>query len=102
MFTKSLEIVYTIIPHYKLKTRLVDIIDRCFFNKDGTREYSYLKPSHQNLPFNSTLILHASTLTLLLWMIRLFLDNIYVAFGHQVVQQSINLQIQDITWLNDV
>ena len=30
----------------KLKTRLFNMIDSCFFNKNGKREYSYLVVNH--------------------------------------------------------
>jgi mRNA-degrading endonuclease RelE of RelBE toxin-antitoxin system len=39
--------LYTTIPHEKLKSRLSDIIDNCFFNKNERRKYSYLVISHQ-------------------------------------------------------
>jgi hypothetical protein len=34
-------------PHDELKSRLLDIIDNCFVNKNGKRKYSYLVISHQ-------------------------------------------------------
>jgi hypothetical protein len=40
-------ILYTTIPYDKLKSRFLDIIDNCFFNKNGKRKYSYLVISHQ-------------------------------------------------------
>jgi hypothetical protein len=35
------------IPHDKLKSRLLDIIDNCFSNKNGKRKYAYLVTNHQ-------------------------------------------------------
>jgi hypothetical protein len=36
----DIETLYTIIPYDKLKYRLFDIIDNCFYNKNGKRKYS--------------------------------------------------------------
>ena len=33
--------LYTTIPHDKLKTRLFNLIDSCFFNKNDKRKYLY-------------------------------------------------------------
>jgi hypothetical protein len=40
-------ILYTSIPHEKLKCRLFYIVDNYFFNKNEERKYSYLVISHQ-------------------------------------------------------
>jgi hypothetical protein len=37
---------YTTIPHEKLKSKLVDIIDNCFCSRNGKTEHSYLVISH--------------------------------------------------------
>jgi hypothetical protein len=60
--TYDFSTLYTTIPHYKLKSRLLDIIDNCFFNKNGKRKYSYLVISHQKITLlNITLIPRTST-----------------------------------------
>jgi hypothetical protein len=45
--TYDFSTLYTTIPHDKLKSRLVDIIDNCFSNKNGERKYSHLVISYQ-------------------------------------------------------
>ena len=49
--TYDFSTLYTTIPHDKLKSRLLDIIDNCFFNKNGKRKYAYLVISHQKYYF---------------------------------------------------
>jgi hypothetical protein len=39
--------LYTTILHDKLESRLLDIIDTCFFDKNGKRKCAYLVISHQ-------------------------------------------------------
>jgi hypothetical protein len=46
--TYDFSTLYSTIPHEKLKSRLFDIIDYCFFNKNRKRKYSYLVISHQS------------------------------------------------------
>ena len=40
--TYDFSTLYTTIPHDKLKSRLFEIIDNCFLNKNGTRKYEFL------------------------------------------------------------
>jgi hypothetical protein len=35
-------LMYTTIPHNKLKSKLFQIIDDCFLNKNGTQRYKFL------------------------------------------------------------
>jgi hypothetical protein len=39
--------LYTTTPHDKLKSRRLEIIKNCFFNKNGRKKYSYLVISNQ-------------------------------------------------------
>lgn len=43
--------INTTIPHDKSKTRLFDIINRCFFNKNGKRKYSNIGVRHSKTYF---------------------------------------------------
>jgi hypothetical protein len=52
--------LYNIIPRDKLKSRLLDIIDKCFFNKNGKKEYSIHITRNTTL-LNITLIPRTST-----------------------------------------
>jgi hypothetical protein len=49
--TYYLSILYTTIPHDKLKSRLFQIIDNYFLNKNGTRKYKFLVIGQQNTYF---------------------------------------------------
>lgn len=40
--TYDFSTLYTTIPHEKLKSRFFDIIDCCFFYKNGSHENAYL------------------------------------------------------------
>jgi hypothetical protein len=78
--------LYTAIPHDKLKSRLFNIIDNCFFYKNGKRKYSYLVISHKKnyTLLNTTLIPRTSTPKLKLkrcWNLR----------GGQVFKQSVGI-----------
>ena len=85
--------LYTTIPQDKLKTILFNIIDSCFFNKNGKRKYSYLVISHLKdyfvkLYFDST---HKYSEVDIKAMLEFLIDNIFVVFGNQVFQQSVGI-----------
>ena len=40
--TKILEFLYTTIPHDKLKSKLKEIINQCFFHKNGNCRFQYV------------------------------------------------------------
>jgi hypothetical protein len=86
--------LYTTIPHDKLKSRLLDIIDNCFFNKNGKRKYSYLVISHHTHYFvkyhsDST---HKYSKVKIKKMLEFLIDHIYiVVVGGQVFQQSVGI-----------
>jgi hypothetical protein len=85
--------VYTTIPHDELKSRLLYIIDNCFFNKNGKRKYSYLVINHQKHDFNkyhsdST---HKYSEVETKTMPEFLINNIYIVVGGQVFQQSVGI-----------
>ena len=43
--------LYTTIPHSKLKSRLKEFVNLCFFNKKGTRRFKYLVLGHDSAYF---------------------------------------------------
>ena len=43
--------LYTTIPHDKLKSRLFQVINDCFLNKNGTRKYKFLVIGKQDTYF---------------------------------------------------
>jgi len=85
--------LYTTIPHDKLKNRLFDIINNCFFNKNGKRKYKYLVIGHRINYF----VVHHSDFTHkysevdIKNMLEFLIDNIFVVFGDQVFQQSVGI-----------
>jgi hypothetical protein len=49
--TYDFSTLYTTIPHNKLKSRLFQIIDDCFLDKNGTRKYKFLVIGKQDTYF---------------------------------------------------
>jgi hypothetical protein len=92
--TYDFSTLYTTTLHEKLKCRLSDIIDNCFFHKNGKRKYSYhLVISHQKQYFvkyhsDST---HKYSEVEIKKMLGFFIDNIFVVVGGQVFQQSVGI-----------
>jgi hypothetical protein len=61
--TYDFSTLYTTISHNKLKSRLFQIIENCFLNENGTREYKFLVIGKQDIYFVRTiLIAHTSIL----------------------------------------
>ena len=42
MFSLDFSTLYTTIPHDKLKSKLKEIINQCFFHKNGDRRFQYV------------------------------------------------------------
>ena len=86
-------ILYTTIPHDKLKSRLFQIIDDCFLNKNGTRKYKFLVIGKQDTYFvrNHSDCSHKYSEVDIKSMLGFLIDNIYVVFGDQVFQQSVGI-----------
>jgi hypothetical protein len=84
--------LYTTIPHDKLKSRLLDIIDSYSFHTHRKRKYSYLVISHQKHYFakysDST---HKYSEVEIKKMLEFLIDAIYVVVGGQVFQQSVRI-----------
>jgi hypothetical protein len=91
--TYDFSTLFTTIPHNKLKSRLFQIIDNCFLNKNGTRKYKFLVIGKQDTYF----VRHHSDSPYkyseadIKSMLDFLVDNIYVVFGDQVFQQSIGI-----------
>jgi hypothetical protein len=91
MKTYDFSTLYTTIPLDKSKSRLLDIIDKCFVNENGKRKYSHFAISHQKHFFvkyhsDST---HKYIEVENKKMLEYLKNNIYVVFGGQVFQQSV-------------
>jgi hypothetical protein len=79
--------LYTTLPHNKLKSRVLQIIDNCFLNKNGTWKYKFLMFGKQDTYF----VIHHSESqykhfeTDIKGMLGFLADNIYVVFGDHVL-----------------
>jgi hypothetical protein len=87
--------LYTTIPHDRLKSRLLDIVDNCFFNKNGKSKYLYPVINYQKHCFveyhsDST---HKYSEIEIKKMLEFLIDNIYVVVEGQVFQQSVGIRI---------
>jgi hypothetical protein len=86
-------ILYTTIPHDKLKTKLFSIIGSCFFNKNDKRKYSYLVINHSRTCF----VIHDSDSTHkysdvdIKEMLGFLIDNIFVVFGNKIFQPTVGI-----------
>jgi hypothetical protein len=93
--TYDFSTLYTTIPHNKLKSRLFQIIDNLFLNKNGTRKYNFLVIGKQGTYFvrhhsDST---HKYSEADFKSMLGFLVDNMYVVFRDQVFQQSVGIPV---------
>jgi hypothetical protein len=85
--------LYTTIPHAELKTRLFNLIDICFFNKNGKRKCSYLVVNHSRTYF----VIHDSDSTHkysevdIKEMLGFLIDNIFVVFVNKIFRQTVGI-----------
>ena len=91
--TYDFSTLYTTIPHDKLKNKLFEIIDSCFFAKNGKRKYAYLVISHVNNYFvkNHSDSTHKYSEVDIKKMLEFLIDNIFVVFGDRVFQQTVGI-----------
>ena len=52
---------YTNIPHDKLKSKLKEMINQCFFHKNGNRRFQYVVIGYKDTYFEITLMHHKNT-----------------------------------------
>ena len=93
--TYDFSTLYTTIPHDKLKSRLFQIIDNCFLNKNGTRKYKFLVIGKQDTYFvrNHSDCPHKYSEVDIKSMLEFLIDKIYVVFGNHVFQQYVGIPI---------
>ena len=84
---------YATIPHDKLKSKLKEIINQCFFHKNGNHRFQYVVigykdtyffRDHSNAPQKYS---DADVIKMLEYLI----DNIFVEFGGWIFQQTIGI-----------
>ena len=85
--------LYTTIPHDKLKSKLKEIINQCFFHTNGNRRFQYVAigckdtyfvRDHSDAPQNYS---DADVIKMLEYLI----DNIFVEFGGRIFQQTVGI-----------
>jgi hypothetical protein len=85
--------LYTSIPHDRLKTRLFNMINSCFFNKNGKRKYSYLVVNHSYRYFviHDSDSRHKYSEVDIKEMLGFLIDNIFVVFVNTIFQETIEI-----------
>ena len=82
--------LYTTIPHDKLKSRLKEIINQCFFHKNGNRRLQYVVIGYKDTYF----VRDQSDATQkysdadVIKMLEYLIVNIFVEFGGRIFQQT--------------
>ena len=86
-------ILYTTIPHHKLKSRLATIIRNSFIHENGNRRYKYLVLGREGPHFVREHSDSKSKYTEedIIRMLEFLVDNIFVVFVGKVFQQIIGI-----------
>ena len=82
--------LYNILPHNKLKSKLKEIINQCFFLKNGNRQFQYVVIGYKDTYFvrdHSDAPQKYSDADVIK-MLEYLIDNIFVEFGGQIFQQT--------------
>ena len=85
--------LYTTIPHDKLKSKLKETINQCFFHKNGNRRFQYVVIGYKDTYFVGD---HSDTPQQyaeadFIKMLEYQIDNIFVEFGGRIFQQTIGI-----------
>ena len=85
--------LYTTIPHDKLKSKLKEIINQCFFHKIGNRRFQYVVIGYKDTYFvrdHSDAPQKYSDADVIK-MLEYLIDNIFVEFGGRIFHQTIGI-----------
>ena len=85
--------LYTTIPHDKLKSKLKEMINQCFFHKNGNCRFQYVVISYKDTYFvrdHSDAPQKYSDADVKK-MLEYLIDNIFVEFGGRIFQQTIGI-----------
>ena len=85
--------LYTTIPHDKLKSKLKEIINQCFFHKNGNRRFQYVVTGYKDTYFvwdHSDAPQKYSDADVIK-MLEYLIDNFFVEFGGRIFQQTIGI-----------
>ena len=85
--------LYTTIPHDILKSKLKEIINQCFFHKNGNRRFQYVVIGYKDTYFvrgHSDAQQKYSDVAVIK-MLEYLINNIFVEFGGRIFQQTIDI-----------
>ena len=85
--------LYTTIPHDKLKSKLKEIINQCFFHKNGNGRFQYVVIGYKDTYFvrdHSDAPQKYSDADVIK-MLEYLIDNIFVEIGGRIFQQTIGI-----------
>ena len=84
--------IYTTIPHDKMKSKLKEIINQCFFHKNGNRRFQYVVIGYKDTYFvrNHSDAPQKYSDADVIKMLEYLIDNIFV-FGGRIFQQTIGI-----------
>ena len=85
--------LYTSIPHDLFKSRMNNIINNAFEDKNGTTRYTHIKVGRNKSYFASDSLNGDSKYTAndICKMIEFLVDNMYVRFGGQLFEQMVGI-----------
>ena len=89
----NISTLYTTIPHDKLRSKLKEIINQCFFHKNGNRRFQYVVIDYKDTYFvrDHSDAPHKYSDADVIKMLEYLIDNIFVDFGGRIFQQTIGI-----------
>ena len=93
--TFDLSTLYTSIPHDLLKSRMNNIINNAFKDKNGATRYTHFKAGRNKSYFTGDPLNCDNKYTAndICRMTEFLVDNIYVRFGGQIFQQMVGIHM---------
>ena len=83
----------TTIPHDKMKSKLKEIINQCFFHKNGSRRFQYVVIGYKDTDFvrDHSDVPQKYSDADVIKMLEYLINNIFVEFGGRIFQQIIGI-----------
>ena len=91
----SIQMLYTSIPHQKLKDRMHMLVNQTFLYKNGSRRYKHLVVNGNGTFFTNeeTSASKKNDETLICQMTHFLIDNIYIKIGNHLFRQCIGIPV---------
>ena len=85
--------LYTTIPHDKLKSKLKEIINHCFFHKNCNRRFQYVVIGYKDTYFvrDHSDAPQKYSDAAVIKILEYLIDNIFLEFGRRIFQQAIGI-----------